>query len=139
MSKKQTCFCSYCRNERTYLAKKHIQILEIVFLLIPSVLLSFIFWQSLDPRLLIFWVLLSFAVEITSVIRWRIAVVCKYCGFDPVIYVKDPAMAAEKVTNFMKERKNSTTFLLSSKQFHQLPRRKIQKSIYNNTNKSANT
>ncbi|MCB0348532.1 MAG: hypothetical protein KDD37_06830, partial [Bdellovibrionales bacterium] len=64
MAKKQTCYCSYCRNERTYISKKHIQIFDIIFLLIPSVLLSFIFWQKLDPRALILWAMLGGIVEV---------------------------------------------------------------------------
>ncbi len=78
-------------------------------------------------------------VEIFSNLRWRLAIVCKYCGFDPVVYLKNPEMAAEKVKNFMLDRKNSANFLLSTKQYEQIPRRKIQKSLYGNDNKSANT
>ncbi len=139
MAKKQTCFCSYCRNERTYVSKKHIQILDIVFLLIPSVLLSFIFWQQLDPRLLLFWVMLGVVVEIFSNLRWRLAIVCKYCGFDPVLYLKSPELAAESVKNFMLDRKSSANFLLSTKQFEQIPRRKIPAIVLSKEDKSANT
>lgn len=138
MSKKQTCFCSYCRNERVYSAKKHIQILDIVFLLIPSVLLSFIFWQQLDPRLLIFWAILGGITEIAIKIQWRMGVVCSFCGFDPVLYLRSPEEAAAKVKSFMDERKSSATFLLSNKQYEKIPRRKIQKTVFEDKNKSAN-
>jgi hypothetical protein len=139
MSKKQTCFCSYCRNERVYSAKKHIQLLDIVFLLIPSVLLSFIFWQKLDPRLLYFWAILGGFTEIWIMLQWRVNVVCQFCGFDPVVYLRNPAEAAEKVKNFMNDRKQTATFLLSSKQFEKIPRRKIPKPVFNSKNTSANT
>ncbi|MCB0347826.1 MAG: hypothetical protein KDD37_03280, partial [Bdellovibrionales bacterium] len=78
-------------------------------------------------------------VEVFSNIRWRVSIVCQYCGFDPVLYIKSPEMAAEKVKNFMLDRKNSANFLLSTKQYERLPRRKIQKPLYDQDDKSANT
>lgn len=139
MAKKQTCFCSYCRNERTYNANKHIQIWDILFLLIPSVLLSVIFWQKLDPRAILFWVIMAGIVEIWCMVQWRIHIVCRYCGFDPVLYVQSPEKAAEKVKNFMEDRKNTAAFLLSTKQYGSIPRRKIVKPSFQNKNTSANT
>lgn len=46
-------------------------------------------------------------------IRWRLAVVCKACGFDPVAYVKNPERAAEKVKLFLSVKKNDPNRLLA--------------------------
>ncbi len=37
-------------------------------------------------------------------IRWRVHMVCRSCGFDPVVYVKNPKKAAEMVTEYMDRR-----------------------------------
>ena len=113
--------------------------MDVVFLLIPSVLLCFIFWQKLDPRLLFFWAILGGITEIFIMIHWRISVVCNFCGFDPVLYLKSPELAAEKVKTFMNDRKNTATFLLSNKQYEKIPRRKIKTPGFDTKNKSANT
>ncbi len=45
-------------------------------------------------------------------IRWRVHMVCKSCGFDPVIYVKNPQKAAQLVTEYMDRRSQDPTALL---------------------------
>lgn len=45
-------------------------------------------------------------------IRWRIHMVCRNCGFDPVIYVKDPNKAAHLVKEFLDRRAQDPAFLL---------------------------
>ena len=48
--------------------------------------------------------------EIFIQLRWRLTVACPRCGFDPVLYVKDPEKAARRVRQFydetMKQQKN---------------------------------
>ncbi len=45
-------------------------------------------------------------------IRWRVHMPCKSCGFDPVIYVKNPQKAAQLVTEYMDRRSQDLTALL---------------------------
>lgn len=65
--------------------------------LVASVLLSFIVWQDLDPRLAIFFSLGLGLAELFIVLRWRLSIVCTKCGFDPIVYRKSPKLAAERV------------------------------------------
>jgi len=40
-------------------------------------------------------------------------IVCNHCGFDPVLYVRNPEKAAEKVNRKLQERKNNPASVLA--------------------------
>lgn len=54
--------------------------------------------------------------------RWRLALICRQCGFDPLVYKKNPELAAVKVKTFLEKRKTDPRFLLAPA--IQLPRQK---------------
>lgn len=45
-------------------------------------------------------------------IRWRMHMTCRSCGFDPVLYVKNPQKAAGLVKEFLDRRKEDPDYLL---------------------------
>lgn len=53
------------------------------------------------------------AGEIVVHFRWRLALTCPHCGFDPVTYKKNPQLAALRVKEHLEFRKNSPRALLS--------------------------
>lgn len=80
---------------------------------LASVVVMFALWQEFDPRVtVVFVVCLAFA-EVFVKIRWRLSVVCRVCGFDPVLYLKDPNTAAEKVKAQLDMRKQDPKYLLA--------------------------
>lgn len=57
-----------------------------------------VFWGSFEVKsVVVFMVFLGLA-EFFTHFRWRMSVVCQHCGFDPVVYLKSPPAAVEKVT-----------------------------------------
>lgn len=52
------------------------------------------------------------AAEVFIKIRWRLHIVCQSCGFDPVVYVRNPQKAAELVTAYMDRRSRDPIALL---------------------------
>ncbi len=60
-----------------------------------------LFWGGFDGRVFLILAALLVGTEILLVVRWRIYIVCSKCGFDPVLYIKDPDLAAERVSEFM--------------------------------------
>jgi hypothetical protein len=54
---------------------------------------------------LIIWAAFALISELFVSMRWRISMVCKNCGFDPILYIKEPEKAAEKVKLKLDERK----------------------------------
>lgn len=107
------CYCAFCRSIRTVYSKRHVSMVDIFLAAFSSVLLSLAIWQDFDPRAVIFFALgLGFA-EIFIAIRWRFSIACPHCGFDPVIYKKNPVLAAERVKRFMDQRREDPLMVFS--------------------------
>lgn len=112
-SQMPNCFCAFCRTPRRVSIRKRMGILNLFLSVLSGLLISFIWFQGFDPRAILF-ILLSLVIgEMFLQLRWRLAIVCKACGFDPVMYVRDPEKAAIKVKNFLDEKKNDPSRLLT--------------------------
>lgn len=80
---------------------------------LASVVMMFAIWQQFDPRVMIVFVVCLAFSEVFVKIRWRLSVVCRACGFDPVLYTKDPQAAADKVRFQLDVRKQDPKYLLA--------------------------
>lgn len=77
-----------------------------------AIILSFIVFQDLDIKALLFISLFIGLSEVFIHLRWRLSVVCMECGFDPFIYKMSPARAALKVKETIANReKNPQNYL----------------------------
>lgn len=70
-------------------------------------------WQGFDARITVIFVICLALSEVFIRLRWRLSVLCSSCGFDPVLYLKQPAQAAEKVKAHLERRKEDPKYLLS--------------------------
>ena len=93
--------------------KRNIGFMNILYAVACSLVIMYCFWQAWDPRALVIFAVTLGITETFIQIRWRLSVFCKQCGFDPVLYVKDPAKAAEKVTAHLAKRREDPRFLLT--------------------------
>lgn len=112
MARRTDCYCAFCKSPRKVYTEKTLRLRHIFWSLLLSVAVSFIIWREYNPKSLIFGVVAMMTAEIFVRIRWRIHIVCRNCGFDPVLYVKDPNKAAGLVRDFLDRRKNDPEFLL---------------------------
>lgn len=78
-----------------------------------SVVVMFAIWQHYDPRVMIVFVVCLALSEVFVKIRWRLSVVCRQCGFDPILYLKQPELAAQKVKEQLDLRKQDPKYLLA--------------------------
>lgn len=85
--------------------------------LIASAMTALVFmlatWQAFDPRVIVVFVVCLGVSEVFVKIRWRLSIVCKQCGFDPVLYLKAPDAAAQKVKTQLEKRKEDPQYLLA--------------------------
>lgn len=84
--------------------KRHVSVFDVFLVLLGSFLLMVLIWQDFDPRFLLFFALGLVWSESWVLWRWRLSMPCKKCGFDPLIYKRNPARAAEKVKAFIARR-----------------------------------
>ena len=108
-----SCYCAFCRSQRRVYRKKNIHLTDIAGAALGAAVVMFAIWQEFDPRVVLIFVFFLAIAEIFVQIRWRLTISCKHCGFDPVLYTKDPQKAADKVSAFLESRKQDPHFLLS--------------------------
>lgn len=108
-------YCPFCGQSRSYYLKKHLNLMDVLSCLMASLFLMLTIWQDFDPRFLaLFVVFLAFS-ETFVMIRWRLKLNCDICGFDPILYKKDPKKMAEWVKAYMEAQKNNPSSLLKPK------------------------
>lgn len=112
-NKRHNCYCAFCKTPRRIERKRSISFMNVVGGALASVVIMFALWQHYDPRVIVVFVVCMALSEIFIKLRWRLSVVCRQCGFDPVMYLKKPEQAAEKVRLQLEMRKSDVKYLLS--------------------------
>lgn len=112
MHNRKFCFCAFCKTSRKIYTRKHLSLAGIVGLVVLSYIMTYAIWHQPDLRGLVILAALLMGAEGATQLRWRQSVVCQNCGFDPVVYLKSPELAGQKITKFLKIRSESPEFLL---------------------------
>lgn len=107
------CFCAFCKAPRRVYAKKHVGLTNVVGALLLSTGITHAVYGELDPRGLMLFCLTMVGSEIFIFLRWRSSLICRLCGFDPIVYKRSPATAALKVREFYEKGKDDPNFQLS--------------------------
>ncbi len=108
------CWCAFCKWERKIYRKRHLSFLNVFLCLLLSVLISEVLWSYFDPRMLVLFVSFLFVAELFLLIRWRVTVSCPYCGFDPILYLRNREAAVKKVKSYLENAKGDQ-FILSAR------------------------
>lgn len=112
-SSRKDCYCAFCRSPRKVYLKKNIGIVDIFGAVLGSGVAMFAIFHEFDPRVMLIFVAFLAIAETFVQVRWRLTIVCRHCGFDPVVYLKDSALAAAKVKMKLEKRKEDPATLLS--------------------------
>lgn len=107
-------FCAFCKSKRKIYIRKTIGFTEWVLALTTTIAASFALYQGLDARLLPVFILILLASEIGIRMRRRMSLQCQKCGFDPILYGKNPDLAAIRVRETLARRKLDPRAVLSS-------------------------
>jgi hypothetical protein len=110
---KNNCFCAFCRTPRRIYKKRRLAVLNIALCAVSATLVMYCLWRVFDPRVLMIFAVFLAMTETFIQLRWRMSVACRQCGFDPVLYVRDPDAASEKVTAHLKHRKQDVKYMLA--------------------------
>lgn len=109
---RKSCYCAFCKNPRKVYRSKYLSLFAVVGLVGLSFLMTYIIWQSVDARGLFLLATLLMIGEVFHQVRWRQSMICSNCGFDPVLYLKSPELAGEKIKEFMNIRADRPEYLL---------------------------
>lgn len=91
---------------------KHLALTDIIGTVLFGIVLTYVIFKSLDPRGLFIVGTMLIVAEIFSQTKWRTSMICRNCGFDPVVYVRNPEAAGLKIKAFLEKRSESPDFLL---------------------------
>jgi hypothetical protein len=112
LSARKFCYCAFCKIERKVYSNKHLSLVDVIAMVGLGIVLTYAVFKSLDPRgLAIVGTLLTIA-EFFAQTKWRTAMICRNCGFDPVIYIRNPELAGLKIKAFLEKRSEAPEFLL---------------------------
>ncbi len=109
---RKSCYCAFCKVERKVYAKKHLGLVDIIGLVGLSMLITVTIFKTMDPRGLVITGTMLIVAELFSQTKWRASMICRNCGFDPVIYVRSPEQAGLKIKAFLERRREMPEFLL---------------------------
>ncbi len=127
-AQRQKCFCAFCKTSKKVYKRKSLSLIEVVGLGLFALLLTSVIWSHLDVRGLVILISLLSIAEFFVRLRWRYSTICSNCGFDPVIYIKNPEKAAEQVRLFLDQRKENPNYLL--KPTINLPIRRVKETAH---------
>jgi len=111
-SNRQKCYCAFCKTPRVIFRKRKVNLFNFVAAIFGAAVAMYALWQQFDPRVVILFVAFLALGEAFVQVRWRLNLVCKECGFDPILYLRDPNKASEKVKNHLERRKQDPVSLL---------------------------
>ncbi|MGE3683004.1 MAG: hypothetical protein AB7G93_14865 [Bdellovibrionales bacterium] len=120
-------YCAFCRSPRRLYVKKHVDLTNVVGMMLLALTSTHAYWGRPDPRGLILFCVFISGAEIFVYMRWRASVVCRLCGFDPVVYKRSPEQASKLVKQFFAEQAANPRFLLSKSPLLELHRQRVER------------
>lgn len=126
LSQRKSCYCAFCKVPRNVYRTKNLSFVTLLGLVGLSFVMTHVVWQSFDPRGLFILGLMIVAGEVFTQMRWRQSMICHNCGFDAVLYIRDPEKAGLKIKDFLEYRAQRPEYLLRPP-VH-LPKRKVRSS-----------
>lgn len=112
-AKRIRAYCAFCKSQRRIYRKKRIGPWDAMAAAATALALMGLLFQDWDARAVLFFVAFLALAEIFIQLRWRMSVVCQHCGFDPVLYLKNPEAAAAKVKTRLEQRKDDPALWLA--------------------------
>ena len=114
MAVSEKIYCAFCRLERRVYPKKNVSWTNVVLAFGCALVLTFVFWGGVDPRAILIFVFLLASADVFIRIRWRMALTCPHCGFDPLLYKRDPDETVKRVKARLDEVRRSEQYLFQA-------------------------
>lgn len=112
LSRRKSCYCAFCKVPRKVYSNKHLSTVEVISFVLLGIVMTYAIFKSLDPRGLFIVGTILLVSETFSQMKWRSAMICRNCGFDPVVYMRNPEQAGLKIKAFLEKRSESPGHLL---------------------------
>ena len=121
---RHTSFCAFCKSPRRLYRRKHVGPTNVVSAIVIAAGLSMALWNEPDPRGLLFFSTYVIVAEVFIYLRWRAALTCRMCGFDPLVYKRSPAAASLAVREFFDRMGEDPQLMMSKSPLVEVHRRR---------------
>ncbi len=111
---KEKVFCAFCKLPQKVYKRRHVHPVELVGLAIAGGITSYLIWEDLHWSGLFLFAMFAVISELGYQARWKLSIKCRSCGFDPLLYKRNPELAAGEVKVFLANRKQDPLYLLRS-------------------------
>ena len=108
------CYCAFCKRPRQVFVKRHLSWTDVVSVALLGSVVTTLLWREMNPKGIMLFVSLLIVAEFVVQLRWRVGLACATCGFDPLLYSRNPDAAAKKVREFYHRRSEQPDFLLTA-------------------------
>lgn len=71
-------------------------------------------WFEINPKAFVIFGLALIVNEMFIQFKWRVSLVCPHCKFDPLLYLRSPESAAQKVRLHFEGLKDTPAFYMSN-------------------------
>lgn len=105
------CYCAFCKSKRRVYTKKHITVLDVLYCFVLGFSFGLVVWQEINAKFIPIAITFMGLAEVITQIRRRLSLVCRKCGFDPLLYLKSPKLAAERVRTVFESRLKNPNIL----------------------------
>jgi len=112
-SSHRRCYCAFCRRPRKAYVKRHLAWTDVMSCVALTALSTAVIWRGVSPKAILILVSVLIVAEMIVQLRWRMSMPCPNCGFDPLLYVRNPDLAARQVRRFYEQRRERADFLLT--------------------------
>ena len=109
------CYCAFCKRQRSVYTKRHVTWTDVGSCLVLTLVGSAALFRTISPKAILVSVAVIMVAEVIVQLRWRLSLPCAHCGFDPLLYTRNPDHAAKQVRTVYERRRERADFLLTSK------------------------
>ncbi len=86
-------------------------------------LITSAFVETFHPLFFVLSFVFMSIAEVAVQMRWRLHLKCPHCGFDPLLYMKSPKLAAAAVNTYIEKQRHDPAFLLRPDPLRHLQKR----------------
>ncbi len=107
------CYCAFCKRKRSVYTKRHVTWTDVGSAIVLTFVGSAAIFRTISPKAILVLVAVIMVAEMIVQLRWRMSLPCAHCGFDPLLYNRNPELAAKQVRVVYDRRKERADFLLT--------------------------
>lgn len=81
-------------------------VVDLIAIGLAASAVNYLIFQRVNETAIGITALFAIAFEIFKQLSWRASIICRQCGFDPILYRRNPELARSSVKTFLEKKAN---------------------------------